>query len=200
MGPLHRFGYRLVRRGVDLAAGALAVIAFALVTPWIAAAVKIAAPGPVFYRQTRTGHRGRTFTMTKFRTMRVDAEAAGPRFAHRRDQRVTRVGRILRLSRIDELPQSISLLRGDMSLIGPRPERPEFVEAFSKTIPFYCKRHLIKPGLTGWAQVHEGYSSCAGDTVRKLERDLYYLKHQSIGLDLRILAATVSSIVRLGGR
>jgi lipopolysaccharide/colanic/teichoic acid biosynthesis glycosyltransferase len=138
--------------------------------------------------------------MVKFRTMSEDAESAGPRFADRRDDRVTRVGRILRRSRIDELPQCINLLRGDMSIIGPRPERPEFVSVFADSIAFYAKRHLIKPGLTGWAQVHEGYGASVEDTQRKLERDLYYLKHQSLGLDLRIAAATMSSILRFAGR
>lgn len=200
MGPLHRFGYRMIRRGVDFAAGAISALVFALLLPCVAAAIKLDSHGPIFYTQTRTGQRGRTFSMSKFRTMQIDAEQSGPRFARPGDVRATRIGRILRLSRIDELPQCVNLLRGEMSLIGPRPERPEFVEAFNETIPFYAKRHLIKPGLTGWAQVHEGYSGSEMETIRKVERDLYYLKHQSISLDLRIVAATVSSVLSLRGR
>jgi lipopolysaccharide/colanic/teichoic acid biosynthesis glycosyltransferase len=200
MRSLHRLGYRVTRRGLDMAAGILSLMGFLLVMPLVAAAIKIDSRGPVFFRQTRTGQSGRLFSMTKFRTMKVDAEQSGPVFTCKGDGRVTRVGRILRSTRIDELPQSVNLLRGEMSLIGPRPERPEFVGVFSEEIPFYGKRQLIKPGLTGWAQVHEGYTDSLNGTVRKLERDLYYLKHQSVALDLRIVAATVSAVVKLGGR
>jgi len=200
IGPLHRLGYRTARRAVDVAAGLLAGFVFLVLMPLVALVIRMETAGPVFYRQTRSGQSGRQFQLVKFRTMQVDAESSGPQFANAGDPRVTRVGRVLRKSRIDELPQSRSLLRGDMSLIGPRPERPEFVGGFAESLPFYNKRLLMKPGLTGWAQVHEGYSASLEDTRRKLERDLYYLKHQSLGLDIRIMAATVSSIVRLEGR
>jgi exopolysaccharide biosynthesis polyprenyl glycosylphosphotransferase len=200
IGPLHKLGYRALRRSVDIGAGLLIGLALIVVYPFVAAAIRLDSPGPIFYRQKRRGKGGEIFEIVKFRTMRMDAETSGPQFAQRGDDRVTRVGRFLRRTRIDELPQCVNLLRGEMSLIGPRPERPEFVDDFSVALQFYEKRYLIKPGLTGWAQVHEGYGAGLDDTRRKLERDLYYLKHQSPGLDLRIMAATVSSIVRFEGR
>lgn len=200
IGPLHNYRYRIARRGVDLLAGAAAAVVLGALFPFLALAVKCSSPGPVFYRQVRVGQRGRHFTIVKLRTMTVNAEEAGPQFAGKHDARVTKVGRFLRQTRLDELPQCVNLLRGEMSLIGPRPERPEFVERFEQNIPFYSKRLLIKPGLTGWAQVHEGYGTTLEDTIRKLERDLYYLKHQSLSLDLRIMAATLSSILRFAGQ
>ncbi len=200
ISPLHRLGYRLGRRLVDLVAGVLVGAALILFLPLIALVIRVDSRGPVFFAQGRVGQRGRRFDIYKFRTMRVDAERDGPQFACARDHRMTRVGRLLRRSRIDEMPQALNLLRGDMSLIGPRPERPEFVELFRDAIPFYDKRSLIKPGITGWAQVHEGYGSSVEDTIRKLERDLYYLRHQSLGIDLRILMATVASVVGFAGR
>lgn len=200
IGPLHRLGYRLARRVVDVLVGVLVVAVLVPLAPLVALAIKIDSRGPVFFVQPRVGQRGRTFHIYKLRTMQADAEPDGPVFAQLRDKRVTRVGRVLRRCRVDELPQAFNLLKGDMSLIGPRPERPEFVQMFAASIPFYTKRHLIKPGITGWAQVHEGYGSSLEDTVRKLERDLYYLRHQSLGVDLRVLMATVASVLRFAGR
>jgi exopolysaccharide biosynthesis polyprenyl glycosylphosphotransferase len=200
IGPLHRLGYRLARRLVDIVAGLVAGVALVLFLPFVALVIRLDSPGPVFFVQTRVGQRGRPFRIYKFRTMNADAEAGGPCFARADDERMTRVGRMLRRCRIDEMPQALNLLRGDMSLIGPRPERPEFVEGFRDAIPFYEKRTLIKPGITGWAQVHEGYGSSVDDMVRKLERDLYYLRYQSLGVDLRILMATTASILRFAGR
>jgi exopolysaccharide biosynthesis polyprenyl glycosylphosphotransferase len=200
IGPLHRLRYRLVRRLIDIASGSIALAIYGLAFPFVAVAIKLDSPGPVLFRQTRVGQGGRRFSMLKFRTMHEEAESDGPRFAMRSDDRITRIGHLLRRSRIDELPQAINLLRGDMSLIGPRPERPEWVTEYERSIPFYSKRTLIKPGLTGWAQVHEGYSASTEDTVRKLERDLYYLRNQSMGLDLRILMATVGRVASFAGR
>jgi exopolysaccharide biosynthesis polyprenyl glycosylphosphotransferase len=200
IAPLHRLGYRLGRRVVDFVAGIAASVVLLALLPLLAAAVKLDSSGPVFYTQARVGQRGRIFTIFKIRTMRSSAEPGGPLFAQKRDGRVTRLGRLLRRSRIDELPQAINLLKGDMTLIGPRPERPEWVEEFEVSIPFYDKRHLVKPGLTGWAQVHEGYGSSLEDAIRKLERDLYYVRHRSLGLDLRILMATVARVLRFAGQ
>ncbi|HLI01814.1 MAG TPA: exopolysaccharide biosynthesis polyprenyl glycosylphosphotransferase [Acidimicrobiales bacterium] len=200
IGPLHRLRYRVARRAVDIAAGAAFGVAFLLFLPVLYPLVKLSSRGPLLFRQRRVGQNGRIFTIIKLRTMPTDAEASGPVFAQRGDPRVNRVGRFLRKTRLDELPQGINLLRGEMSLVGPRPERPEFVEQFERLIPFYGKRHLIRPGLTGWAQVHEGYGSTVNDTARKLERDLYYLKHQCLSLDARIMAATLSSVLRFSGR
>jgi lipopolysaccharide/colanic/teichoic acid biosynthesis glycosyltransferase len=200
MGPLHRVGYRIGRRVLDLLGGVLIGIVFLVVCPFVAVMTKLTSSGPVFYVQRRVGQGGREFNMYKFRTMRVNAEEGGPRFATHRDPRITGPGRLLRRSRLDELPQAINLLRGEMSLIGPRPERPEWVDIFRASIPFYDKRNLIKPGVTGWAQVHEGYGATDEDATRKLERDLYYLRYQSLGLDLRIALATLGSLFRMAGR
>jgi exopolysaccharide biosynthesis polyprenyl glycosylphosphotransferase len=200
MGPLHRVGYRVGRRMLDLIGGLLIGLVFALVLPIVTIMIKLTSSGPVLYVQRRVGQGGREFKMYKFRTMRCDAEDEGPRFASHRDPRITGPGRLLRRSRLDELPQAINLLRGEMSLIGPRPERPEWVDIFRASIPFYDKRNLIKPGVTGWAQVHEGYGATDEDATRKLERDLYYLRYQSLGLDLRISLATLGSLFRMAGR
>lgn len=200
IGPLHRVGYRTARRVVDIVAGSCVGTIFLLLLPILAVIVKLDSRGSLFHSQMRSGQYGRTFTMHKIRTMVLDAEANGPEFSRPNDPRITRIGKVLRRMRIDELPQALNLLKGEMSLIGPRPERPEWDHHFREVIPFYDKRSLIKPGLTGWAQVHEGYSSCLDDTVRKLERDLYYLRYQSLGIDLRVLLATAGSVVRFRGQ
>lgn len=155
--------------------------------------------GPVFYSQTRLGQGGRPFTLHKFRTMRSDAEADGTAWAQPDDPRVTTLGRWLRRSRLDELPQLWNILKGDMSVVGPRPERPEFVEPLSALIPFYAERHLIKPGLTGWAQINYRYGSTVADARSKLQFDLYYVKHTSLELDLVILLRTFGTFF-LGSR
>lgn len=200
IAPLHRLGYRMGRRLVDIVGGLVAATVMASLLPFIALAVILESTGPIFYVQDRVGEGGRPFKMYKIRTMRSDAESDGPSFAQVGDARVTRVGRFLRRTRLDELPQALNLLRGDMTLVGPRPERPKWVEEFREAIPYYDKRHLVKPGLTGWAQVHEGYGSSVAATIRKLERDLYYLRYRSLGLDLRILMSTAARIFTLSGR
>jgi lipopolysaccharide/colanic/teichoic acid biosynthesis glycosyltransferase len=146
---------------------------------------------PVIYRQTRIGLNGRRITLLKLRTMRVDAEREGPRMATRNDPRVTCLGRILRRSRIDELPQLINILRGDMSLIGPRPERPEFVAEYARQIEGYSLRHLVKPGITGLAQVRFGYAESLEETVVKFYYDIDYMRNRSIWTDLKILLQTL---------
>ena len=158
--------------------------------------VKIDSPrGPAIYRQERVGRDGQGFTLIKFRTMIQDAEPSGPQFASKNDPRITRVGKFLRLTRLDELPQLWNVLVGDLSLVGPRPERPVFVEHFTETIPFYASRHLIRPGVTGWAQVHYGYADGDADTVEKLTFDLYYVKYSSIWLDVHILGKSVWTVI-----
>jgi lipopolysaccharide/colanic/teichoic acid biosynthesis glycosyltransferase len=150
----------------------------------------------VIYRQQRVGQFGRVFTVFKFRSMRTDAEACGtPRWAQTGDPRVTRIGRIIRASRIDELPQLANVLRGEMSLVGPRPERPLFVEQLARAIPFYRQRAYVKPGLTGWAQVNYPYGASIEDASEKLAYDLYYVKHSSFWLDLLILLRTVRVVL-----
>jgi exopolysaccharide biosynthesis polyprenyl glycosylphosphotransferase len=161
-----------------------------------ALAVYLESRGPVLYCQERLGENGRLFTVYKFRSMRVDAEKSGtPVWARTQDERVTRVGRIIRKTRLDELPQLWNVLRGDMSFVGPRPERPFFVEQLSKEIPFYQQRHAVKPGLTGWAQIKYQYGSSVEDAMEKLRYDLYYIKHLSFALDLSIVFDTVKVII-----
>ncbi|WP_241666777.1 exopolysaccharide biosynthesis polyprenyl glycosylphosphotransferase [Muricoccus nepalensis] len=161
-----------------------------------AIAIRIDSPGPIFYRQARVGQGGRIIHLTKLRSMRVDAEVGGaPQWATRRDPRVTRVGRFLRLTRIDEIPQVLNVLKGDMAFIGPRPERPAFVEQLSLAIPHYADRAVVKPGITGWAQVNFPYGASVDDARQKLTYDLYYVRRRSLFLDLLILVATVRVIL-----
>jgi lipopolysaccharide/colanic/teichoic acid biosynthesis glycosyltransferase len=174
-----------------------ALLGLILTLPWypfIALAVKLSSPGPVFYCQTRVGLGGRPYTLWKFRTMRVDAEAeTGPTLSGRDDPRVTRVGRLLRRFRLDELPQLFNVLMGSMSLVGPRPERPEFVRKYSRTIPYYDHRHLLKPGLTGLAQLYARYDTAVEE---KLRYDLLYAKRYSLLLDLRIILLTLRTLLK----
>jgi exopolysaccharide biosynthesis polyprenyl glycosylphosphotransferase len=160
-----------------------------------AVAIRLESPGSVFYRQERVGQHGIAFTLYKFRSMRPDAEASGPVWAQARDNRVTRIGQFIRLSRIDELPQLLNILRGEMSFIGPRPERPVFVAQLEAEIPFYAGRAQVKPGLTGWAQVNYPYGASVEDARMKLSYDLYYVKNQSIYLDVSILFSTIRVIL-----
>jgi lipopolysaccharide/colanic/teichoic acid biosynthesis glycosyltransferase len=157
-----------------------------------ALAIKLETPAaPVLFWQTRVGRGGRPFRLAKFRSMRPDAEANGVRFATVDDERTTRMGRFIRKRRLDELPQFWNILRGEMSLIGPRPEQVPFVDRFARELPFYGYRHLVEPGITGWAQVSQGYADGCDQTRIKLEYDLYYIHHYSLWLDLLIAARTV---------
>jgi exopolysaccharide biosynthesis polyprenyl glycosylphosphotransferase len=165
----------------------------------VALLVKADSCGPVLYRQERLGLHGRRFIIFKMRTMYIDAEAAGPQWAARQDPRVTRVGRWLRLSRIDELPQFFNVLEGTMSVIGPRPERSHFVEQLAPVIPRYAERLSVRPGITGWAQVNYPYSASIDDAQRKLSFDLYYVTHRTFALDARILLQTVRVVLTLNG-
>ena len=152
--------------------------------------------GPIYYRQVRVGQNGRQFNVIKFRSMRTDAEKDGqPKWAVANDDRVTRVGRIIRKLRIDELPQLFNVFMGDMSLVGPRPERPFFVDQLTSEIPFYAVRHCVKPGVTGWAQVRYQYGASVDDAVQKLQYDLYYVKNHTLLLDLVVLAETVRVVL-----
>jgi sugar transferase (PEP-CTERM system associated) len=151
--------------------------------------------GPVFYRQIRVGQNWKLVKIMKFRSMRVDAEKNGAQFAQKNDDRVTRMGNFIRKTRIDELPQLINVLRGDMSFVGPRPERPEFVEEFSTSIPYYAERHRVKPGITGWAQISYPYGASEKDTIEKFQYDLYYVKNYSLFLDFSILLQTAEVVL-----
>lgn len=181
----------------------LALLGLLLTLPiWLltAIAIKLDSRGPVFYRQERVGKNGRVFHIIKFRSMYEDAEKDGPVWSTEKDKRVTRVGRALRKYRIDELPQFINVLRGEMSLVGPRAERPFFVEQLAAQIPFYAQRHLVEPGLTGWAQVSYGYGSSVEDARQKLQYDLYYIKNVSLWFDLWILLKSIRIVLFGRGR
>jgi exopolysaccharide biosynthesis polyprenyl glycosylphosphotransferase len=189
----------VIRRGVEIVIASVAAVAAAPLMLLVAAAVKLDSPGPVFYRQVRVGEGGRRFTIVKFRSMRTDAEASGaPQWASERDPRVTRVGAFIRRFRIDELPQLWNVLAGEMALVGPRPERPELVAEIARQLPFYEPRHLVRPGITGWAQVYAPYAASIEETLEKLSYDLYYVKHQSFATDAGIMLSTLG--VMAGGR
>src|SRR5581483_2730098 len=189
-----------VRRSLNVLA---AVIGFVTSFPvWIVTAViiKLESPGPIFYKQERVGKNGRTFTIYKFRSMRQDAELSGPVWAAKEDDRTTRFGRFIRKVRIDELPQFINVIKGEMAFVGPRPERPFFVEQLNELIPFYSQRHLVEPGVTGWAQVKYEYGASVEDALQKLQYDLYYIKNASLFFDLWILLESFKIVLFGRGR
>ena len=185
----------LATRILDLLTATALLILTLPVMLIVALLIKLDSRGPVFYRQERIGLGGKVFMLNKFRSMSCDAEVEGPRWAQIGDPRVTRVGRIIRLTRIDELPQLLNVLHGEMCMVGPRPERPYFVEQLSASLPFYAVRHYVKPGITGWAQVNAPYTASIEDTREKLRYDLYYIKHRTIGLYVRVLLQTIRVVV-----
>ena len=192
------FYIRKTKRAFDVTMSLLGLVALGPVLLLGLLLVKLTSRGPALFCQERLGRFGRTFTLVKLRTMRVDAEATGPEWSQADDPRVTWGGRLLRKYRIDEIPQFVNVLRGDMSFVGPRPERPGFAAALADQVPFFQERLLVQPGITGWAQVNYPYGSSVEDARRKLEYDLYYIKHMSLFLDLFILLDTVRTVV-LGG-
>ena len=194
-----RASQQFTRQVVSICVAAFGLLVFLPFFPLVVLAVKLSSSGPIFFRQTRVGMGGRNFEVLKFRTMFTDAEAGGAKWATKNDPRVTKVGMFLRKTRIDEIPQLWNVLRGDMGFVGPRPERPEFVAWLSEELPFYYLRTLIRPGLTGWAQVRFGYGATLAETKEKLEYDLYYIKHMSLGLDLLIMFETIKTILRRRG-
>lgn len=183
------------KRLIDIAVAALVLVVSLPFWFLIALAIKLDSPGPIFYLQDRVGRDGVIFEMIKFRSMRKDAESAGPQWAHKKDPRVTRVGRILRKLHLDELPQTINVLNGQMSLVGPRPERQVFVDRLSKEIPLYLRRLRVRPGVTGWAQVKHKYDESVDDVRRKVEYDLYYIENMSLRMDFKILINTVAHML-----
>lgn len=196
-------GYRLFRvlkRLLDLVICLPLLVLLAASIPLVMMANALTSPGPLFYTQVRLGRGGRPFPIFKFRSMRPDAEKEGQAvWAQGKDPRITPVGRWLRRTRLDELPQCLNVLRGEMSIIGPRPERPEFVDQLTEAIPYYRARHAVRPGLTGWAQVHFRYGASIDDARTKLEYDLYYVKHASPMLDLQIMVRTAAIMVQMKG-
>jgi exopolysaccharide biosynthesis polyprenyl glycosylphosphotransferase len=197
---VNRF-YELVKRIIDIMVGLLGCLLTLLLFPIIGLLIIIDNWGPIIYSQSRLGKNGKKYNIYKFRTMFVDAEKNGNvRPAEENDERITTIGKILRKSHLDEIPQFINVLKGEMSMVGPRSERPMIVENYQKEIPFYRGRLIVKPGLTGWAQVNYGYASTVEENAMKLEYDLYYIKHRDLMMDLSIMLLTVSSVIGLRGR
>ncbi len=194
--PLSRnLGYAPFKRTFDAVFAAVTAPIWLTLGALIWVSVRLDSPGSAIYRQRRVGYRGEQFTLYKFRTMVDGADAGGPAFAVENDARLTRVGRVLRRFRIDEIPQLWNVLKGDLSLVGPRPEQVGFVRRFEESIPFYGHRHLVRPGVTGWAQVNYGYADDEADTIEKLTYDLYYVKHMSPWLDAQILGRSLWTVV-----
>jgi sugar transferase (PEP-CTERM system associated) len=185
-----------IRRMISFVISLIGLVLTLPLLPLIVLAIRLDSKGPILYTQTRVGQGERHFKVIKFRTMRKDAEAeSGPRWADDKDPRVTRVGKFLRSSRLDEIPQLWCVLKGEMAFVGPRPERPEFIEWLSKEIPYYGVRHMVRPGVTGWAQVKYKYGNTVDDAREKLQYDLFYIKNASIGLDLLIMFQTVKTVL-----
>jgi len=193
---VHSQRRQATKRAFDLVTAILGTLLALPLVPFIAMLIKLDDGGPILYAQKRTGQNGKPFTLFKFRTMKVGAENGHAVWAVQNDPRVTRVGRLLRKTRLDELPQLYNVLIGQMSVVGPRPERPDLVAQLSESIPYFNERHLVKPGLTGWAQINFRYASTVEDAKRKLQFDLYYIKHMSFELDLMILLRTLGVFVR----
>ncbi|MBI3167476.1 MAG: sugar transferase [Chloroflexi bacterium] len=193
--------YELTKRLMDIFGGFIGTLIFLFLLPFIALAIILETGFPVFYTQPRLGKGAQAFNILKFRTMKQNAEADGqPKIAEENDPRVTRIGAFLRKTRLDELPQFWTVLRGEMSLVGPRAERPELVAEYQRQIPFYRARLLVKPGLTGWAQINYGYVATVKETVVKLEYDLYYIKHRTLSMDFSIVLRTIGTVLRRTGR
>jgi len=193
--------YDLTKRVLDFLGGLIGVLVLLIFFPFISLAILVDSGFPITYTQTRYGKGARKFNIYKFRTMRQDAEVGGEaKLAEKNDPRVTRVGDFLRKTRLDEFPQFLNVVRGDMSLVGPRAERPELVAAFQKQVPFYRARLLVKPGLTGWAQINYGYFASVTEMAVKLEYDLYYIKHRTLAMDFQIILRTIGTMLRRTGR
>ncbi len=188
------------RRGLDIGCGLIIAAIFIIVFPFVAIAIKLDSPGAIFYKQERVGLKGAKFTIYKLRSMVQNAERNGAQWATKGDARITKVGNFIRKTRLDELPQVINVLKGEMSMVGPRPERQQFIDKLEHQIPNFNKRLAVKPGLTGWAQVNYGYGSTVEDAKIKLGYDLYYCKHQSLALNFQILLRTFAVVLKMQGQ
>ena len=198
VGEVHRLRYSRIKRVIDLVVGALGCAVLVAAVPVVALGNLVGNRGPLLFRQARVGKGGSTFTIHKFRTMRPGT--ADSQWTSRDDDRITRFGRVLRVTHLDELPQVIDILRGDLSLVGPRPEQPRYVDELSEKLPFYRVRHLVRPGLTGWAQVMYGYAGDERDALQKLQYEFFYLRRQSLLFDARIVVRTLRHLGAGGGR
>ena len=187
-------GFSITKKFIDLSFSIVFGLISLIFIPFLALAIKLESAGPLIYKQKRVGKNGKIFMVYKFRSMTDNAEKNGAQWAQEGDQRITRIGRVIRKTRIDEIPQFINIIKGHMSFVGPRPERPEFVEQLKKEIPFYNERHLIKPGLSGWAQINYPYGASVKDAKEKLQYDLFYIKNQSVALDISIILKTINTV------
>jgi exopolysaccharide biosynthesis polyprenyl glycosylphosphotransferase len=194
-----KWTFDLIKNFLDKIFGLVFLIPSIIILPFLIILIKLDSRGSVFFTQKRTGKNNKNFLAIKLRTMRPDAEKNGPQWASENDSRVTKVGKFLRKTRLDEIPQLFNILKGDMSLVGPRPERPEFIQDLSKEIPFYKERLLAKPGLTGWAQINYPYGNTVQDALEKLEYDLYYVKNRTMMLDLSIILKTIHTVIKKTG-
>jgi lipopolysaccharide/colanic/teichoic acid biosynthesis glycosyltransferase len=200
IGEVHRGRYGRFKRVTDLVLGLLALPLLVVAVPFVLVGDLVANRGSLFYSQPRVGKNGEPFRIYKFRTMRAAPEGASTEWTARDDPRITSFGRLLRVSHLDELPQVVNIIKGDLSVVGPRPEQPHYVEELREKLPFYDLRHLVRPGLTGWAQVKYGYAGDESDAMEKLQYEFYYLRHQSLGLDTRIVGRTIRSVLGRAGR
>jgi lipopolysaccharide/colanic/teichoic acid biosynthesis glycosyltransferase len=200
IGEVHRARYGRVKRLFDLAVAIVGLVALLVAVPIVLVGDLVANRGSLLYRQDRVGKNGATFRILKFRTMRPDVDAVSTEWTSENDIRITPFGRILRRTHVDELPQFLNVFRGDLSVVGPRPEQAHYVRELAGKIPFYDLRHSVRPGLTGWAQVKYGYAGSESDTLQKLQYEFFYLRHQSLTLDARILGRTIRSVVGSRGR
>ncbi|MGC1512174.1 MAG: sugar transferase [Acidimicrobiales bacterium] len=200
IGGLQRERYARAKRVVDVVFAFFGVPVLLVFVPVVAMGNLVANRGPLFYAQSRVGQAGTTFSILKFRTMRPDGGASSGRWTSEHDPRITSFGRLLRRSHLDELPQVLNILRGHISVVGPRPEQPHYVDELAARLPFYQLRHLVRPGLTGWAQVKYGYAGTERDAMQKLQYEFYYLRHQALWLDLRIIGRTLRIVLHGGGR
>jgi lipopolysaccharide/colanic/teichoic acid biosynthesis glycosyltransferase len=199
IGEIHRIRYGRAKRFIDLVVGAAGAVVLGVLIPFVIAGNLVANRGPLWYRQVRVGKNGSTFSILKFRTMTAAADVPADWTAPN-DPRITPFGNLLRRSHLDELPQMLNILRGDLSIVGPRPEQPRYVDELTEKVPFYQVRHLVRPGLTGWAQVKYGYASSDDDAIEKLQYEFYYLRHQRLSLDVRIMVRTLRAVVGRQGR
>jgi len=197
---INKKSFEMMKRMFDVTGAALLGLPTLFLIPFAALAIKINSNGPVFYKHERVGKNGKIFKIIKFRSMIKDAEKNGAVWAATKDKRITKVGSILRKTRIDELPQLWNILKGELSFVGPRPERPEFVKTLEEKIPHYSIRHLVKPGASGWAQINYPYGASVEDAIKKLQYDLYYIKNRSVTLDLSIFLKTTMVMLRSAGR
>jgi lipopolysaccharide/colanic/teichoic acid biosynthesis glycosyltransferase len=201
IGEIHRARYGRVKRLLDVAIASVGLLGLAAVTPFVALVNPLGNRGPLLYRQPRVGKLGAPFEIIKFRTMRPDADGgARNEWTTEDDPRITPFGRVLRSTHLDELPQVLNILRGELAVVGPRPEQPAYVDELTEKLPFYSMRHLVRPGLTGWAQVKYGYAGDERDALEKLQYEFYYLRRQGVGLDLRIVGRTLRTVTGHHGR